>query len=157
MIAPIIPFGIRGVVWYQGESNSVNAYTYRKMFPAMINGWKKEWGQGEFPFYYAQISPWSGYGDKPISAELREAQLMTLVTRNTGMAVTTDIDNVKEIHPIDKQVVGKRLALWALAKTYGHRDVVYSGPLYRSMKIEGHKVRLNFDHVDCSASISSVL
>lgn len=148
MIAPLIPFGIRGVVWYQGESNSVNAYTYRKLFPAMIYGWRQVWGQGEFPFYYAQISPWVDYGEKPISAELREAQLLTLATANTGMAVTTDVDDVHEIHPINKQVVGKRLALWALAKTYGKKDIVYSGPLYKSMKVEGGKIRLYFDYVD---------
>ncbi len=148
MIAPLIPFGMRGVVWYQGESNSVNAYTYRKLFPAMIRGWREAWGQGEFPFYYAQISPWVGYGEKPISAELREAQLLTLAVPNTGMAVTMDVEDVNEIHPLNKQVVGKRLALWALAKTYGKKDIVYSGPLYKSMKIEGDKVRLYFDHVD---------
>jgi sialate O-acetylesterase len=147
MIAPIIPFGIRGALWYQGESNSVNAYTYRKMFPAMIRGWRKEWGQGTFPFYFAQISPWSGYGENSISAELREAQLLTLATANTGMAVTTDVEDVNEIHPINKQVVGKRLALWALAKTYGQKDIVCSGPLYKSMKVEGDKIRLFFDYV----------
>jgi len=147
MIAPLIPFGIRGVLWYQGESNSVNACVYRKLFPAMIQSWRKAWGQGEFPFYYAQISPWNGYGDKPISAELREAQLRTLQTPNTGMAVTTDMGDVNEIHPLNKQLVGKRLALWALAKTYHREGVEYSGPLYSSMKVEGDKIRLRFDHV----------
>jgi len=147
MIAPVVPFGIRGALWYQGESNSVNAYTYRKLFPAMINGWRRSWGLGAFPFYYAQISPWNGYGDKPVSAELREAQLMTLATPNTGMAVTMDVDNVSEIHPINKQVVGKRLALWALARTYGGKGIGYSGPLYKSMKVERNKIRLLFDHV----------
>ncbi|MBN2292069.1 MAG: 9-O-acetylesterase [Pirellulales bacterium] len=148
MIAPIMPFAIRGVLWYQGESNSVNAYAYRKMLPALVKGWRKEWGQDIFPFYFAQISPWSGYGDKPISAELREAQSMSLSVPNTGMAVTTDIDDINEIHPINKQVVGERLALWALAQTYNRKDVVFSGPLYKSMEIEGKKVRLHFDYAD---------
>jgi sialate O-acetylesterase len=146
MIAPLISYGIRGAIWYQGESNVERAYQYRKLFPAMIGNWRNDWGQGDFPFYYVQIAPFR-YGEEFAGAELREAQLMALSLPNTGMAVTMDIGNVHDIHPKNKQDVGKRLALWALAKTYGREGIVYSGPIYRSMRIEGDKIRLFFDHV----------
>jgi len=146
MIAPLIPYHIRGVIWYQGEGNAGRAYQYRKLFPAMIENWRKDWGLGDFPFYYVQIAPWK-YGQKNIAAELREAQLMTLAVPNTGMAVTMDIGDVNDIHPKNKQDVGKRLALWAMAKTYGRKGIVYSGPIYKSMKIEGNKIRLFFGYV----------
>lgn len=148
MIAPLIPYAIRGAIWYQGESNVGRAYQYRSAFPLMIQNWRDDWKQGDFPFYFVQIAPFSGYGGQGLSAELREAQMMTLSMKNTGMVVVTDLTpNLGDIHPSAKQDVGKRLALWALAKTYG-KKVTYSGPLYRSMKIEGNKIRLFFDHVD---------
>lgn len=149
MIAPIVPYGIQGAIWYQGESNAGRAYQYRTLFPMMIENWRQVWGQGEFPFGFVQIAPFS-YGSNPeYCAELWEAQLLTLKkVPNTGMAVTMDIGDVKDIHPKNKQDVGRRLALWALAKTYGRRDLVYSGPIYESMAIEGNKIRLRFDHVD---------
>jgi sialate O-acetylesterase len=147
MIAPLIPYGIRGAIWYQGESNAGRAYQYRKLFPIMIRNWRHDWSQGDFPFYYVQIAPFN-YGTEYICPELQEAQFMTLSSvPNTGMAVTLDIGNINDIHPRNKQYVGQRLALWALAKTYGYKDLVYSGPLYRSMKVEGDKIRLFFDHV----------
>ena len=149
MIAPLIPFKLQGAIWYQGESNAGRAYQYRKLFPAMIKNWRDDWNQGAFSFYYVQIAPWP-YGDpeSSMASELREAQLMTLSLPNTGMAVTTDlVDDLSDIHPRNKQDVGKRLALWALAKTYGQKDVVCSGPLYKSMKIEDDKIRLSFDYV----------
>jgi len=146
MIAPLIPYGIRGAIWYQGESNVSRAYQYRKLFPAMIKNWRRDWGQGNFPFYYVQIAPFR-YREQFAGAELREAQFMTLSVPNTGMAVTMDIGNVNNIHPTNKQDVGKRLALWALAKTYGDKGIVYSGPIYKSMKVEGDKIRLFFDCV----------
>ena len=146
MIAPLIPYGIRGAIWYQGESNASRAHQYRRLFPAMIRNWRDDWGQGEFPFYYVQLAPFR-YGDEPRGVELREAQLKALAVANTGMAVTMDIGNVTDIHPANKQDVGKRLALWALAKTYGQKGIVYSGPLYKSMKVEGDRVRLSFEHV----------
>jgi len=106
MIAPLIPYRIRGVIWYQGESNCPRAYQYRKLFPAMIANWRNDWGQGRFPFYYVQIAPYR-YGREPMAAELREAQLMALAIPNTGMAVTMDIADTRRIHPRNKQDVGK--------------------------------------------------
>ncbi len=147
MIAPIIPFTIKGVIWYQGESNCSRAHQYQTLFPALINSWRKVWSQGDFPFYYVQIAPYRYTKDRSwASCELREAQLMALSVTNTGMAVTMDIGNVKDIHPKNKQEVGKRLSLWALAKDYGYTNIVYSGPIYKSMKIEGDKIRLFFDY-----------
>lgn len=144
MIAPVIPYAIKGAIWYQGESNVSRAHQYRKLFPTMITNWRDDWGQGDFPFYYVQIAPYK-YGNNAASEELREAQLLTLSLKNTGMAVTSDIGNTQNIHPINKLDVGKRLALWALAKDYGKKDVVFSGPIYKSMKVEGYKIRLSFD------------
>ncbi|MBN1457293.1 MAG: hypothetical protein JW912_05535 [Sedimentisphaerales bacterium] len=144
MLTPVIPYGIRGAIWYQGESNAGRAYQYRTLFPVMINCWRQAWGQGDFPFYFTQIAPYN-YGTEPVCPELQEAQTMTLSLVNTGMAVTTDIGNAADIHPRNKQFVGKRLALWALAKDYG-QNIVYSGPIYKSMQTEGNKIRIRFDH-----------
>jgi sialate O-acetylesterase len=159
MIAPLIPYAIRGAIWYQGEANVGTAYRYRTLFPAMIANWRADWGQGDFPFGFVQIAPF-GYTvwgmDPRCCAELWEAQRMTLdASPNTGMAVTVDIadvegihpknNNFEGIHPKNKQEVGRRLALWALAKVYG-RKLVYSGPIYKSMTIEGDTIRLAFDH-----------
>ena len=119
---------------------------------ALINGWRSVWAQGDFPFLYVQLAPYK-YVRPPMTdpnhllPQIWEAQTKTLAMKNTGMAVTTDITNLDDIHPKNKQDVGKRLALWALAKTYGKDGLVYSGPLYKSMKVEGNKVRLEFDHV----------
>ena len=148
MIAPLIPYAIRGAIWYQGESNIGGRYQYRTLFPSMIANWRADWGQGEFPFGFVQIAPFFYGGQDPaLCAELREAQLLTLkASPNTGMAVTMDIGELKDIHPKNKQDVGKRLAIWALAKVYGQR-LVYSGPIYKSMTIEGRKIRLQFRHV----------
>jgi sialate O-acetylesterase len=146
MIAPIAPLAIRGVTWYQGESNVGQGLGYLVKKKALIEGWRKFWGK-EMPFYFVQIAPFDGYGKTPL-ANLWEAQVATLKIPHTGMAVTTDlVDNIKDIHPQNKLDVGNRLALWALAKTYGKKDLVYSGPLYKSMKVEGDKERLSFAHV----------
>jgi sialate O-acetylesterase len=147
MVTPLIPYGIRGVVWYQGESNCERAFQYRKLFPALINNWRTVWKQGDFPFYYVQIAPFNSWYKPFECAELCEAQLMALSVPNTGMAVTSDIGNLSDVHPKNKQDVGKRLALWALAKTYGH-DIVYSGPLYKSMRVEDDKIRIFFNYSD---------
>jgi sialate O-acetylesterase len=145
MIAPLMPFPIRGVIWYQGESNVNQGVKYRDRMDALIKGWRKTWGQ-DMPFYFVQIAPWSGYGPGSLPP-LWEGQVASLKISHTGMAVTTDlVDNIKDIHPQNKLDVGNRLALWALAKTYGKKDVVYSGPLFKSMKIEGNKVILSFAH-----------
>lgn len=146
MIHPLIPYGIRGVIWYQGESNCLRAEQYRKLFPALIRDWRSRWGEGDFPFYYVQLAPFARH--KLEWPELWEAQRMTLSVPNTGMAVITDVGNVGNIHPPKKLEVGHRLALWALAKTYGRKDVVYSGPLYKSAQVEGNKIRIGFDHVE---------
>jgi sialate O-acetylesterase len=151
MIAPLIPYAIRGAIWYQGEANVGAAYRYRTLFPAMIANWRADWGEGDFPFLFAQLAPYNyhnGGANLACCPELWEAQLLTLKsTPNTGMAVTTDIaGDLKDIHPKNKQDVGKRLALWALANVYG-RKLVYSGPFYKSMTVEGDKIRLEFDHV----------
>jgi sialate O-acetylesterase len=149
MIAPLIPYGISGAIWYQGESNAGRAYQYRKIFPAMIKNWRKDWGQGDFSFLFVQLANFMETKPEPGDsawAELREAQLMTLDLPNTGMAVIIDIGEAKDIHPKNKQDVGKRLALWALAKNY-RKNIVYSGPLFKNMNIDGNKAVLSFDHV----------
>jgi sialate O-acetylesterase len=140
------------VIWYQGESNVGRAHEYRTLFPLMIQSWRKDFAQGNLPFYFVQIAPYlyatrnkQGADGTPC-AELWEAQLMTLKNvPNTGMVVTTDVGNLKDIHPRNKVDVGNRLALWALAKDYGKKELVYSGPIYRSAKAEGNKVRVSFD------------
>ena len=149
MIAPLIPYAIRGAIWYQGESNIERAFQYRTLFPAMIANWRADWGQGDFPFGFVQLAPYRYNGHNPANyAELCEAQMLTFKSvPNTGMAVTMDIGNVTNIHPTNKQEVGHRLALWALAKVYDRQNLVYSGPIYKSMAVEGNKIRLQFDHV----------
>jgi sialate O-acetylesterase len=149
MIAPLIPYGINGAIWYQGESNAGRAYQYRKIFPAMIKNWREDWGQGDFSFLFVQLANFMETKPEPVEsawAELREAQSMTLDLPNTGMAVIIDIGEAKDIHPKNKQDVGKRLALWPLAKIYG-KDLVYSGPLFKRMNIEDSKIVLSFDNV----------
>jgi sialate O-acetylesterase len=145
MLNPLIPFALQGAIWYQGESNCGRALQYRTLFPAMIGDWRANWRQGPFPFYYVQIAPYV-YGPDVNSAQLREAQMLTLDTPNTGMAVTMDIGNIQDIHPKNKQDVGRRLALWALAKTYERSDIVYSGPIYKSMHPDGNKIEIEFDY-----------
>jgi sialate O-acetylesterase len=150
MVNPLIPYAFEGVIWYQGEANADRAYQYRKAFPLMIADWRKHWGAGDFPFYFVQLASFNaanGNSNKGSTwAELREAQTMTLSLPNTGMAVTTDIGNSNDIHPKDKQDVGKRLAAIALHNVY-QKNVVYSGPMYKSMKIEGNKVIISFTNV----------
>jgi len=151
MLAPMIPYGIAGVIWYQGESNSVRAHQYRTLFPAMITDWRRAWNQGDFPFLFVQIANWETdtipvEGTWGSWAELREAQLMTLSLPNIGMAVTIDIGDAYNIHPNNKWDVGHRLALNALQKAYG-RNIVASGPVYTAMYREGNAVRLRFRHI----------
>jgi len=147
MIAPIAPYGIRGAVWYQGESNRPRAHEYRALFPGMIEDWRRTFGRPGFPFYFVQIAPYEYRGDRGEAAELREAQALALALPGTGMAVTMDIGDPADIHPKNKQEVGRRLALCALRRTYG-RDVEDCGPTYRSMSVEGGAVRLAFDHAE---------
>ncbi|HSB92919.1 MAG TPA: sialate O-acetylesterase [Flavitalea sp.] len=150
MVNPLIPFAIKGVIWYQGESNAGRAYQYRQAFPLMINDWRSRWKQGDFPFYFVQLASFNPQGGNVIKgsdwAELREAQLLTLRLPNTGMAVTTDIGESNDIHPRNKQDVGKRLAAIALHNDY-NKAMEFSGPVYKSMKVEGNKIILQFEHV----------
>jgi sialate O-acetylesterase len=145
---PIMGFPFVGAIWWQGEFNvGTGEALYEKLFTALIRDWRKTWGQGDFPFYFVQLPP-ADYGADPLKLpELREAQAATLVLPNTGMAVTIDIGSYPDCHAPNKQDVGKRLALSGLAKVYGRGNLVYSGPLYKSMSVEGGKVRIRFDHI----------
>jgi sialate O-acetylesterase len=146
MIAPLTPFPIRGVIWYQGESNSAlaRAGLYKRVFSTMIEDWRHEWGVGDFPFLFVQISSFKS-NDTENWAELREQQLKTLEVSNTAMAVTIDIGNPDNVHPTDKVDVGLRLALAARALSYGE-DIGYSGPIFRQATPEGSAIRAWFDH-----------
>jgi len=157
MIHALTPFAIRGAIWYQGESNRNDGLLYEKKMDAMVRGWREAWKLGDFPFYYVQLAPYNyGYDrnmkNSPVVDDERlpliwEAQRNALRISNSGMAVVTDIADLANIHPTNKFDVGRRLALWARAKTYGEKDLVYSGPLYKSMSVEGGKARIAFDHV----------
>jgi len=146
MISPVIPFGIRGVIWYQGENDVGRSGLYGKLLTGMIKDWRTHWGQGDFPFGIVQLPPFNYGGDNsPKFAELCNAQLIASKTvPNAGLVVTTDIGDAGNIHPNNKQDVGKRLALWAQAKVYGDLKLVYSGPIYDSMTVAGKKIKLQF-------------
>jgi sialate O-acetylesterase len=147
MIHPLQPFALRGAIWYQGESNASEGKLYTERMKALIGGWRQLWGEGDSPFYLVQVAPWT-YGFKPeVLGEFWEAQTAAQAIPNTGMVVINDIGNLKDIHPANKQEVGRRLALWALAKTYGQQDLVYAGPSFKAMSVEGDKMRLSFDGV----------
>jgi sialate O-acetylesterase len=148
MITPLENYRIRGAIWYQGEGNTWRAFQYRTLLPALIKGWRKAWGEGDFPFLIVQLP---NQGQNPelsdsIWAELREAQLFTEQgVPNTGLAVSIDVGDPKNLHPPRKAEIGERLALWALGTTYGQK-IIYSGPLYDSMRVEGNQIRIHFDH-----------
>jgi sialate O-acetylesterase len=150
VLHPTIGYGIRGAIWYQGESNAGRAYQYRDLFPLMIQNWRDEWDQGDFPFYYVQLADYLAEEKDPGDfawAELREAQTMTMDRLdNVGQAVIIDVGEGRDIHPRNKQTVGNRLARWALAKDYGF-DINYRSPTYQSMKTDGNKIVLTFDSV----------
>ncbi len=149
MINPLIPYGIRGVLWYQGEANTSRAYQYRLAFPLMITDWRQHWHQGNFPFYFVQLASFNaenGNSEKGSSwAELREAQSYALNLKATGMSVTDDIGEPSDIHPKNKKDVGLRLSAIALNNIYD-KPMEYSGPVYESMNIEGNKVVISFTH-----------
>jgi sialate O-acetylesterase len=150
MIHPILPYAISGVIWYQGESNASRAYQYRTAFPLMITDWRKQWNQGDFPFYFCQLANYMAKKPEPGDcnwAELREAQSQTLKLPNTGQAILIDIGESGDIHPRNKKDVGDRLALVALAKNY-KKSIPYSGPAYDSMKIKNGKAVLTFKHAE---------
>jgi sialate O-acetylesterase len=151
MIAPLLNYKIKGVIWYQGESNTGKPLEYRELFPALIANWRQKWNQGDFPFLYVQLASFMEAKDQPSEsswAELREAQLKTLAVPNTAMAVTTDIGEWNDIHPLNKEDVGNRLALAARKLAYGDKKVVFSGPIYQSMKTDGNKITLTFTNID---------
>jgi sialate O-acetylesterase len=142
MVNPLLPYAIKGAIWYQGESNAKQPELYQSLFPAMIADWRAKWNQGNFPFLFVQIAPFQGQ-----PPEIREAQFLTLAkSPNTAMAVTTDVGDAKDIHPKRKEPVGQRLALAARALAYGEK-IEYSGPLYQSMQVKGNEVVLSFTHV----------
>ncbi len=156
-IAPILNYSIKGVIWYQGEANTKNPpdtknpREYQKLFPAMIADWRQRWNLGDFPFLYVQLTSFMETKDQPSEsgwAELRESQLKSLSVPNTAMVVTTDIGEATDIHPLNKLDVGKRLALAAENLAYGEKNVVYSGPIYKSMTTDGNKITLTFIDVD---------
>jgi len=149
MIKPLIPYAFRGVIWYQGESNTSHARQYEKLFPALITDWRKSWNTGDFPFLFVQLPSYQKRNDHPLIndswAGLREAQRKTLTLPNTGMAITIDIGDPEKLHPGNKQDVGKRLALLALNQVYG-KNIPCSGPLYKNFKVKGPEVEITFDH-----------
>ena len=149
VLKPTIGYGIRGVIWYQGESNAGRAYQYRDLFPLMIKSWRDEWGQGDFSFYWVQLADFLAETPEPKEstwAELREAQTMTLKLPKTGEAVIIDLGEGKDIHPKNKQDVANRLARWALARDYGVK-IAFQSPTYKAMEKHGNKIVLRFDHV----------
>ncbi len=149
MINPIIPFAFKGVLWYQGESNAGRAYQYREAFPLLINAWRQKWNIGDFPFYFVQLATFKTSGNSNEGcdwAELREAQAMALNLANTGMCITTDVGDPADIHPINKQEVGKRLSALALNNVYGKKQVCM-GPIYRSMEISNHQIVISFENI----------
>ena len=152
MIAPLVPYTIKGFIWYQGESNEQRAEEYKTLFPAVIDSWRAQWKNEALPFYYVQIAPFAGYGlrtdaaERMTSAELRESQMLTLAKSNVGMAITTDVGDDKLIHPPKKKEVGDRLALWALNKDYGYTDLVHSGPIYKSVRFNMGRALVSFEH-----------
>jgi sialate O-acetylesterase len=150
MISPILPYAIRGAIWYQGESNAGRAFQYRTLFPAMIENWRDAWDQGDFPFIFVQLANYMERKAEPGDsawAELREAQTMTLALPNTGMAVAIDIGESDDIHPRNKQDVGIRLWYAAERVAYGNRATDRTGPLFRAMTVRGSEATLTFDNV----------
>jgi sialate O-acetylesterase len=151
MIAPLLPYPIKGAIWYQGESNASRAAQYRRLLPTMIQDWRARFQVGDFPFLIVQLANFMAVDSEPVDsawAELREAQwLTTRRSPNTGLAVAIDIGEADDIHPRNKQEVGRRLALAARSLAYGQK-LPFSGPCYRSMRRDGDRIRLQFDHVD---------
>ncbi|MTH17100.1 sialate O-acetylesterase [Flavobacterium sp. LC2016-01] len=158
MVNPLVPYAIQGVLWYQGETNVWRANQYKKAFPLMITDWRTKFKQGDFPFYFVQLSTFDEYGGNSKKgsrwAELREAQSETLKLKNTGMAVTTDVGNAKDIHPTNKQDVGLRLAAIALNSVYGKKQI-FSGPTYKSQEIKGNQLILTFDNIGSGLTTSN--
>ncbi len=151
MLRPFIPYGIRGAIWYQGESNSKQPDEYASLLPLMIRSWREAWGQGDFPFGIVQLAAFKAVSDDPVQggwASLRDAQDLThRLVRNTGLVVLIDVGDARNIHPGNKQAVGTRLADWALNRCHGRDDLPESGPFYRSHSVDGDAIVVHFDHV----------
>ncbi len=150
MTGPVVNYTLKGILWYQGESNVSNASEYQKLLPALITDWRNKWKQGNVPFLYVQLPNFQEVQYMPAEsgwAILREGQMKTLSVPNTGMAVAIDLGEWNDIHPDRKKEVGERLALAAEKVAYGEKDIVYSGPLYQSSKIEGNKIIISFNNV----------
>jgi sialate O-acetylesterase len=157
MINPLIPYGIKGFLWYQGESNAEDAYNYRKLFPMLITNWRQHWQQGDLPFLYVQLANYMQRKPLPSEsewAELRETQTLTLSLPNTGMACTIDIGDAGSVHPLNKQEVGRRLALIANKMVYKQDGIIILGPMYRSYKKEGNRIRISFTEIGSGLSTS---
>jgi sialate O-acetylesterase len=150
MVAPAINYAIKGFIWYQGETNAGKPVEYAKLLPALITDWRNKWGEGNIPFLYAQLPNFMAVNYSPEEsnwAQLRQSQLEALSVPNTGMAVAIDAGEWNDIHPLDKQDAGKRLALQAAHLAYGEKHIVYSGPLLQSAKTEGNKLILSFTNM----------
>ncbi len=157
VVHPTLGYGMKGVIWYQGESNASRAHEYRYLFPYMIEQWRAEWNQGDFPFYWVQLADFRSEVEQPGDsqwAELREAQTMAMSLPNTGEAVIIDLGEANDIHPKNKYDVAARLVRWALAEDYGFGNIAPQSPLYREISVEGSKATLTFDHV--SAGLRTV-
>ncbi len=155
MINPLIPYGIKGFIWYQGESNAEEAYNYRELFPMLITDWRNHWQQGKLPFIYVQLANFMQRNPLPSEsewAELREAQAMALSLPNTGMACAIDIGDAGTIHPLNKQEVGRRLALIANKTVYKQDGIIISGPMYKSYQKEGNRIRIRFSSIGAGLS-----
>jgi sialate O-acetylesterase len=159
MIAPLMPYAIKGVIWYQGESNCNNSKQYRVLFPIMITDWREKWGQGNFPFLFVQLPNINKPATEPVQGEdrwpgVREAQAKAMSVPNTGMATIIDVGDPDEVHGKDKIDVGVRLSLVARHLVYGE-DIVYTGPTYDSMKVEGNKVLITFKNTGGGLAIGT--
>ncbi len=158
MIAPVIGYGIKGFIWYQGESNRHEAALYEKLFPAMVSDWRKQWGLGEIPFYYVQIAPFGSSDKTRDGPRLREAQLHAMkAIPNSGMVPAIDVGMENDIHFMDKTTLAQRLSYWALGKTYGIKGIQYNAPAYKSMAVEGNKAILTFDNAPYLTSYRKTL
>jgi sialate O-acetylesterase len=158
MVAPAMNYGIKGMIWYQGESNRQEPQLYTKLFPVMIADWRKQWGQGDFPFYFVQIAPFGSHDKTRSGPLIREAQLKAMLTvPNTGMASTMDVGMEKNVHYMDKTIPAHRLGYWALGKTYGIKGIGYNAPLFKEMTIKGDKATLSFNNAPYLTSFEKPL
>jgi len=162
MIHPLSQFAIKGAIWYQGESNGLEDDSYFQKMRGLTSGWRKAWNQGDFPFYFVQVANYQAPNENPEGGDgwskVRMGQLKSLAIPHTGMAVAidlADVGNPGEIHPGNKRDVGERLALWALAKDYGKKNIIYSGPLFKDMKVEDAKIRITFDSIGSGLTIGT--